>query len=212
MAAQAEQESNKVVLDKADLPLPQEEELGEEEERGAAEAEESATERLLEHLPEDEPPSKKRKLIIIGAGALVLLLVLVWFLFLRGPAEPETMAEPETATVTAPPGLVAASPTQLALPPFLIPIAPDARGRLLRITVVLEFNSGAEKDSFMESEQDMLVTRDAIYRSLRNRSAQDISSARLNGYLTGQMREQINQALGRAAIKHLNFPEFLFAG
>jgi flagellar FliL protein len=207
--------SSKVVLDKADLPLAQEEEEAPAlpEEKGAEEdSDEPAS-------PADESAaplaSKKRKLLIIaiGSGILLLLLAAVWWFFLRSPAPPEPPPQPEAHSEPSP-VRSSVGPSGLALESFLIPLIPDSQGqgRLLRLNMILECRNTMERDQLLQNEKEILIVRDAIYRGLCNRSTTDINNARANGYLSDQIREHINQALGQEVIRQIYFPEFLFAG
>ena len=208
MAQQApEKEDSKVALDMEDLPLPELEEEPVEEEEEALPA--TGDEFDLSGLAPDEETNKRRpKLIIIGGGALLLvLLVVVWFFFLRssGEEQPEEQVAPEVAIVTAPVG-----PPRATLKPFIIPVMPDPRGRLLKIIVMLEFASTDDMD--MVLAESTPIIRDAIYRTLRNRSLSDINSARLNNILPMQVKDSINKALGANSVLQVYFPDFLFAG
>ncbi len=203
-------EDNKVALDKADLPLP----AVEDEPEVDVDGQEASAEPEVAFAPgsivEEGQEGGKRpsKLVMLGAAAAVLLLLLAaaWFFFLRGPAAPPA----PVATNDKPAAVASAGPPRAGLAPFVVPIMTNPRGRLLQISVVLEFNSDEVKDMVMA--EHTAAIRDVIYRNLRNRSAEDLNSARMNSLLQGQMKEQINKALGGEFIKSVYFPDFLFAG
>lgn len=199
-----DRDDSKVALDMADLPLP---ELEEEEEQApvAAAAETDFDPSLL--APDEDEKRGLPKLVLIGGGALILLVLLaaVWFFFLRS-GEDEAAPEPEPELVVSRP----VGPPRATLEPFIIPVKPDPRGRLLKLVVMLEFDSVEDMDITLEGNTP--VIRDAIYRAFRNRSLEDINSARLNNVLPVQLKEYINKALGENIIKQIYFPDFLFAG
>jgi flagellar FliL protein len=221
MATQSKTENNsKVALDKADLPVAQEE----EETPEPAQPQETEDEDGAEDTPaEDEsvaaPIAKKRKLLIMAGAAGLLVLLLgagLWWFFLRTPPPPPEISpapEEAPAPVLLPERSVVGA-NGLALEAFVVPLIPDSQGqgRLLRLNVILECRSTQERDDLLQNEKEILKARDAIYRGLCNRSTGDINNARANGYLANQLKEYINQTLGREVVRYLYFPEFLFAG
>lgn len=202
--AQQPADDSKVALDRADLPLP---ELEEEPVPAVAPTtvENDFDPEVL--APEEEQKRGLPKVVLLGGGALAVLVVLaaIWFFFLRSGGE-EALPETETETVVSQP----VDEPRTTLRPFIIPIMPDPRGRLLKVTVMLEFNTIEDMDMALEAK--IPVIRDVIYRTFRNRSVDDINNARLNNVLPMQLKNQLNKALGVDIVKHIYFPEFLFAG
>jgi flagellar basal body-associated protein FliL len=200
--------AGKVVLDKADLPEPQE-----EEEKGAPAPPEEEYESAASSSPppEESPsPGKKRKLIIIGgaAGLALVLAGAVWLFLLPSSSPPP---EPVLQAIPAP-TRTSIGLNRLSLEPFLIPLVSDGQGRFLRLNVILECQNTQERDSLLQNEREMLIIRDAVYRGFAGRSNSDLNNARQNDFLSEQIMEHINQALGRHIIKQIYFPEFLYAG
>jgi flagellar basal body-associated protein FliL len=197
--AVAELSEDKVVLDKADLPIPQAEEEAEEI------IEETPSEDEADRVVAPEPPLKpKGKIAIAGAALALLLLGGAWFLF-SGGGEEEAPLPSETLPAASATGLARAT-----LEPFIVPIPVSSKGRLLRASVMLEFANRDEMQELMSNR--LLLMRDIIYRSLHNRSAEDLNRARMNEALSSQIKLQINNALGREAIKQVYLPDFLFVG
>lgn len=203
----------KVVLDKADLPLPElEDELLPDEEGAERETghdEDADIPVIIEDVEETEVkrrlPSKK-VLIAGGAGILLLLLLLaIWFLFLKSPAAPPLEQTKSPAAVAVPAG-----PPRGNLDPFMVPIMVNPRGRMLLVTVMFEFAANEEKAIVLE--ENVVAVRDVVFRALRNRSVEDLNSARMNNALQTQIKDQINQLMGGAIIKNVYFPEFTFVG
>jgi flagellar FliL protein len=207
--AVAENSEDKVVLDKADLPIAEAEEESEEQ------AEEKAEEIIAETPSEDEKedgvaaeaplPKSKRKIIIMGAALLLLIAGGVWFLFLRG-------GERQEAPLPEPPPVAASAlgPARATLEPFIIAIPVNPQGRLLRAVIMLEFVNRDEMQELMNER--LLFMRDIIYRGLHNRSAEELNRLRMSEALSSQIKTHLNNALGREAIKQVYFPDFLFAG
>jgi flagellar basal body-associated protein FliL len=201
--AVAESSEDKVVLDKADLPIPEVEEETEVIETPSDDEQDEVAAKEPLTKPKPKP---KTKIIIMAAAVLALIAGGACFFFLRGgeykeaplPAEPPLPA----ASVTGPP--------RATLAPFIIPIPVNPQGRLLRAVVMLEFVNRDEMQELMNER--LLLMRDIIYRSLHNRSAEDLNRLRANEALSSQIKAQLNNALGREAVKQVYFPDFLFAG
>ncbi|MDR1396150.1 MAG: flagellar basal body-associated FliL family protein [Desulfarculales bacterium] len=207
-----EMAGGKVVLDKADLPVPQEEE--------------DAQEAVLPPKEKYEPtssspppqaassPDKKRKFIIIGgaAGLALLLAGAAWLFFAPSSSPPPPDPVAQDSPAPPPPAQAGIGLNRLSLEPFLIPLVSDGQGRLLRLAVILECQNTQERDFILQNEKDILIIRDAIYRGFAGRSNSDLNYARQNNFLSDQIMEHINQALGRHVISRIYFPEFLFAG
>ncbi len=203
--------SEKVELDKADLPIldalippPVSEEPPPEVEVDlAGEAEE---------LPEPEPeaPKSRKKLFIIIGGVSGLALVLgvaAWFILLapaKKAAAPESTANLVEEKIPDPKLAL-----RLEMEPFLVPLTPTDKGRLLLVGVSLEVSDPAEKELLVPYK---LKLRDAIYRALRDRPAEELMSARSKSLLQGQIKSELNHLLGSVIIYQVYFTNFVITG
>lgn len=175
--------------------------------------------RVVVDQPEDdllETPGKKPPWLMIAAGVGVLALVAtgigLW-LWLRPPASAPILldkAKPRTDGSMVVEKMPSQQALTVALEPFLVPLMKGGKeGRLLRLTVSLELGDSMAQARLMEKR---LALRDAIYRLLRDRTAEDIESARAKQLLQSQIKSEINQIMGQTVVYQVLFTEFVITG
>jgi flagellar basal body-associated protein FliL len=206
--------SEKVELDKADLPIldalipppaaqepPPEVEVdlaGDEVALPPAEAE------------AEEPPKGRRNLLLLVGGVSFLALaagVTLWFTLLMPSRKVVTGPPPQTVVEDKIPDPRLA--LRLELEPFLVPLTATDKGRLLKVGVSLEVTDPAEKDLLLPHKLQM---RDAIYRLLRDRPAEEVQGARTKNLLQGQIKTELNHLLGSVIIYQVYFTDFVITG
>lgn len=204
--------SEKVELDKADLPIldalipppgaaesPPEVEVelsGEEEESSELEPEAG------------EPKSRKKLFVFGGVGVLALSLgVALWFALLAPSKKTEAPEKPSGLVEDKIPDPKLA--LRLELEPFLVPLTPTDKGRLLLVGVSLEVSDPAEKELLVPVK---LRLRDAIYRALRDRPAEEVMGARSKNLLQSQIKTELNHLLGSVIIYQVYFTNFVVTG
>lgn len=206
----------KVELDKADLPIlappPVAETPPEVEVDLAGEA---PAEVEIPAQPAAEPPKSKKKLFILAGagGALVLVLVLGSYFLLRKPAKPPAppvqVAE-QAAPAPQEPAPEVSHEVTYTLEPFLVPLLKTGRsGRLLRLSVNLEVGDTVVTEAL---DRRKIAVRDVIYRSLRDRPADELQGARAKNLLQTQIKTEINHLLGAEGVTQVIFSEFVITG
>ncbi len=176
--------------------------------------------RVVVEEPEDLPleaPAKKPAWVMIAAGAGALALIAIGlglWLWLRAPA-PAAPILPDKAKPRSDGGVVVEKiPSQQALTvvlePFLVPLMKGGKeGRLLRLAVSLELGDSMAPAQLAEKR---LALRDAIYRLLRDRTAEDVEGARAKQALQAQIKSEINLLLGQNLVHQVFFTEFVITG
>jgi flagellar basal body-associated protein FliL len=206
--------TEKVELDKADLPVldalippPAATEPPPEVEVDLAGDEAGLPE--LEAAGEEPAKGRKNLLLLVGGVSFLALAagVTLWFTLLMPSKKVVTGPPPQTVVGDAIPDPQQA--LRLALEPFLVPLTATDKGRLLKVGVSLEVSDPAEKDLLLPYKLQM---RDAIYRLLRDRPAEEIQGARTKNLLQGQIKTELNHLLGSVIIYQVYFTEFVITG
>lgn len=167
-------------------------------------------------LPLAEPGKKLPWLKIaagIGAVALIGVGIGLW-LWLRPPPAPAPVlpekAKPQPDASKVVEKMPAQQAPTVTLEPFLVPLMKGEKGgRLLRLTVSLELGDSMAQARLAEKR---LALRDAIYRLLRDRTAEDIEAARGKELLQGQIKGAINEIMGQVVVYQVLFTEFVITG
>jgi flagellar basal body-associated protein FliL len=206
--------TEKVELDKADLPVldalippPSIQEPPPEVEVDLAGEETVLPE--MEGEGEEAPKGRKNLFLLIGGVSFLALAagVTLWF----------TLLMPSRKVITAPPPQAVVGDKipdpqlalRLELDPFLVPLVAAEKGRLLKVGVSLEVSDPADKDLLLPYKLQM---RDAIYRMLRDRPAEEVQGARTKNLLQGQIKTELNHLLGSVIIYQVYFTDFVITG
>ncbi len=206
---------DKVELDKDDLAidgLP----ASEDQEAPPTEVELSDEEgpRLDEPQPQLPPelrelPPRRRGLVVgVVAGVVAVLVGIgVWGLW---PSEkPQPRPEPELATSYS--GRVPNPELMLRvdLAPFMIPLLISPEGSLLRAKISLV---AVDPEARAKITKRPVVVRDAIYHALANRPADELKQAKMRGVLSREIKDALNQRLGKKLVGRVYFTYFHIVG
>jgi len=201
---------DKVELDKADLPMPF------EEEPEAEPAPEPAVEVDLSDEPglppmddgEAPPKSKARRLIFLGilAGVAIGLGLGLWYGLLKPKERVKTDLPPYFFRGSIPD---ADKVLRVTLEPFIVPLLASEEGRLLRVGVSLESHDDEAKQLLGEKTR---LLRDVIYRLLRDRPAGEIMTYRGKKLLQAQIKAELNHVLNQRLVYQVLFTEFVITG
>jgi flagellar basal body-associated protein FliL len=158
---------------------------------------------------EEAPKGRKNLFLLIGGVSFLALAagVTLWFTLLMPSRKVVTGPPPQTVVEDKIPDPRLA--LNLELEPFLVPLAASDKGRLLKVGVSLEVSDPAEKELLLPFKLQM---RDAIYRLLRDRPAEEVQGARTKNLLQGQIKTEINHLLGSVIIYQVYFTEFVITG
>jgi flagellar basal body-associated protein FliL len=206
------QASEKVELDRADLPLSFDEEP---EEEPAPEVEvDLADGPALGPAAgeEEEEPEPRRSRLGRFTGWSVLLGIAValglglWYGLLKGESTPRAEWPPWYYQGPMPdPARI----LRVDLEPFIVPLLDSADGRILRVAVSLESPDQPAKDALGEKTR---LLRDVIYRLLRDRPAAEIKTYRGKKLLQAQIKTELNHVLERKLVYQVLFTEFVITG
>lgn len=124
----------------------------------------------------------------------------VWFLFLRGSAEPEqikTKANPQSPSLAGP---------IVSLEPFIVNLADPQGKRYLKVKLEMEVSSKvAEK----ELTGKMAVVRDQIIMALSSKTFQQIHSVAGKSVLRDELSARTNVVMKKGKVKRVYFTTFI---
>jgi flagellar basal body-associated protein FliL len=205
--------SEKVELDRADLPLFSDEQEQPEESGPAVEVDlagEAGEGLLAGEDEEEEPPPRSRAKRLAGwsvlLGIAVGLGLGLWYGLLKGEATPKAERPPWYYQGPMPdPARI----LRVDLEPFLVPLLESKEGRILRVAVSLESPDQPAKDALGDKTR---LLRDVIYRLLRDRPAAEIKTYRGKKLLQAQIKTELNHVLERKLVYQVLFTEFVITG
>ncbi|KMY68968.1 hypothetical protein AAU61_05280 [Desulfocarbo indianensis] len=200
---------DKVELDKADLPMPFEEEPAPEPEDEPAVEVDLSDEPDLRPKEDEEPPkSKARRFVFLGvlAGVAIGLGLGLWYGLLEPKERERTELPPYFFRGPVPD---ADKILRVTLEPFIVPLLASEEGRLLRVGVSLESHDDEAKQLLGEKTR---LLRDVIYRLLRDRPAGEIMTYRGKKLLQAQIKAELNHVLNQRLVYQVLFTEFVITG
>jgi flagellar protein FliL len=154
----------------------------------------------------EETPKSNKKMVIIMAVALVLGIGIPGAFFALSGSDKKTddaFLEDEYDEHGAE-GMAGLPPAVLPLETFIVNL--QVKGSFLRTTIQLEF-ADAQLPHTIES--DIPKIKDAIIRTLSNKSSSEILTMEGKDKLRGEIRDSVNDMLGSEEITQVYFTEFI---
>jgi flagellar FliL protein len=160
--------------------------------------------------PDDKAARRKKKLLIIGAAVLVLLLGgggggSLWWFVLRTPPAPQVVVVPSTPQDSAPPDFL------VPLAPFWLELPGDTQRDKDKIFfLVCKFTAISKSEGILQETQNkVIVIRDALYFYLKNKSYQFLTDPGNTQAIKNDLTSVINGYLATGKVDDVLFERYL---